>query len=100
MVGSVVWVSAGASNRVVYNAVIDDYFTYPNASCGCTAKGFKTSQTAGGAAGDSGSPTYVKDPPSLQAFAVGIGVEGRAGYDIVARVGDAVQQWNLTIVTN
>lgn len=100
MVGSVVWVSAGSSDRVVHNAVIDDYFTYTNASCGCTAKGFKTSQTSGGAPGDSGSPTYVKDPPSLQAFAVGIGVEGQAGYDIAARVGDAVQQWDLTIVTN
>lgn len=88
------------SNRVIYNVVLDDYMTYTNGSCDCTAKGLKTSQTSGGMGGDSGSPTYVRDAgPSLQAWAVGIGAEGRSGYDLVARIGDAMQWYNLALVT-
>lgn len=97
LVGEIVTVSAGASNRIVYNGVIDDYLTYTNGSCGCAAKGFKTSQTSGGAPGDSGSPTYVDDPPSLYRYAVGLGVVGGSGFDIAARVGDALNYWGLSL---
>jgi len=99
LVGSIVKVSAGVSNRIVFNGVIDDYITYTDSKCGCAAKGTKTSQTLGGMPGDSGSPTYVEDPPSLSRYAVGLGVVGASGYDIVARIGDALQYWGLTLVT-
>ena len=97
--GQAVTVSAGVSDRVITNWVIDDYITYTNGNCGCSAKGTKTTQTSGGSPGDSGSPTFATDPPSLNAYAVGLGVVGGSGYDIVARIGDAIQWWGLGLVT-
>lgn len=99
MVGSAAGVSAGRSDRVVWNVVRNDYYTY--GIDGVTVRGARMDSTPGGAAGDSGSPVFHL--MFARAYAVGTGsgtvtINGVV-YDVFARFGDAAAEWGITPVS-